>query len=197
MKKIISIIFIASFALTMFAQLPVITTKVKTLPAIKEGQICPINTALQDTMKTGDTIFYKIQVNHSEIGYPYLSLLLKRVAGADTATVTATFWQSVDGTHNWQQIKYLSQVTTVLMDTTKYWRHIGAYGVFTGTGTSVNTETAFSVSLTKAIMKTGTSISFWRNNACFESQYLGIRLVSAVSSSFKGIYYGSLRYNNK
>jgi len=225
MKKI----FILGFlfvSLGLMAQLPV-STKVKTLsPALVPGGITTLNSSKYDTLKTGDTLFYKVLINHDEIGYPYLSLLLKRVAGADTATVTATFWQSVDGSTNWQQVKYLSKVTTFLFDTTKFagsttgtstllfdttkysagvYRHDFYSATLTGkgrqlysaTGTSANTETAWTVSLTKAIMKGGTTVSFWRNNAAFESQYLGIRFISAVSSGFKGIYYGSVRYDNK
>ncbi len=166
MKKLISIIFLTAFVISTFAQLPV-ASKVKTLGTVQaNGITVAINPSLSDTLKSNDTLFYKIPVSHSNIGYPYISQLYKRAAGADTSVVTITFWQSVDGIHNWVPIK------------------------------AGSSPSAFSVSLTKAVQLAGKiEIDFWQNIVWFQSSYLGIRYVATTVSGFKGIYYGSVRFN--
>jgi hypothetical protein len=149
----------------MFAQLPQ-TSKVKTLGAVSPGKIMPINNSLTDTLGSNDTIFYKQLVNHDQVCFPYLSLLQKHVAGADTAVVTITLWQSVDGVHNWKQVK------------------------------ATTSPSAYSFTFSKALQLTGSEIDGWSAVIWFRSQYIGIRLVSATISSYKAIYYGSIRYDN-
>jgi hypothetical protein len=168
MKKIFILVFLTAFTASMFAQVPKVATKVKSLAGLSaNGLTIAVNPSYADTLKSTDTIFYKTLVNHSNIGYPYVSLLFKGVAGADTATVTVTFWQSVDGTHNWTQV----------LNTTS--------------------PTAWATSLTKAVQKAGgMDIDFWRSVGWFQSTYLGVRLICGTSSSFKGIYYGAIRFNS-
>lgn len=167
MKKIFASFLFITLSVVLFAQVPKVTTKVKTLGAINPGVILPINSSLTDTLKSTDTLFYKVQINHSDVGYPYISLLLKGgIAGTDTATVTVTFWQSVDGKTNWTQV----------LNTTS--------------------PTAWATSLTKAVQKAGgMDIDFWRSIAWFRSQFLGIRLICGTSASEKAIYYGSVRFD--
>lgn len=129
MKKIICFLLIAGLALNTFAQLPTGNTtglhskahKVITLGAINDnGTIGVINPNKTDTLYSADTLFYKVLVNHTSEGYPYLSINTK-VGTTDTTkntTSTITFWQSVDGVNNWQQITQVSQTTTLLFDTT-------------------------------------------------------------------------------
>jgi hypothetical protein len=129
MKKIICFLLIAGLALNTFAQLPTGNTtglhskahKVITLGAINDnGTIGVINPNKTDTLYSADTLFYKVLVNHTSEGYPYLSINTK-VGTTDTTkntTSTITFWQSVDGVNNWQQITQVSQTTTLLYDTT-------------------------------------------------------------------------------
>ena len=120
-----------------------------------------------DTLKSGDTLFYYVNIAHTTVGYPYLSVLTKLVANDTTSKVT--FWQSVDGSSNWQQIQ------------------IDSIGVSSPT-------TLTPITLAKSTTK-GTDISFWRKAARFESQYLGWREIASVKSGFKTIYWGSVRFN--
>ena len=132
MKKLFSLLFLASFVLTAFTQVPVITSKVKTLGTLQtNGLTVAINPLLADTLKSGDTLFYKINTFHSATSYPYLSLIEKK-AGSNDTTALLTFWQSVDGTHNWQQV--LNTATPTAWNTTlakataidlDFWRSIG------------------------------------------------------------------------
>ena len=197
MKKYFLFAALLTLTLGLSAQLPV-STKVKTLGAISDQgigapSIATFNAAKTDTLKSGDTLFYKVLINHGSVGYPYISQLTKLVANDTTAT--ATFWQSVDGSTNWQQIKYLSQTTTLVFDTTKYAKGTTGkfWDLYSASGTSVNAETVWSVTVNKSTT-TGTNFSFWRQNAKFESQYLGIRFIASTKSGFKTIYYGSVRF---
>lgn len=164
--------------LSLFAQVPKVASKVKDLGSISPGKIIAINPNYTDTVTNGDTIFYKIVVTHEFNVTPYLSLLHKKPGSRDT-TSTLTYWQSVNGKDNWQQlVKGKAQSAySLLLDTT-----------------SIANAT---------IANKGHTISFWRDTAYFESQYLGLRIISngATSGSKKGyykpIYSGSLRINNK
>ena len=165
MKKLFSILFLAAFVASTFAQLP-LSTKVKSIgPVSENGLTIAINTSLADTLKGGDTLFYKVITNHAFAVYPYLSLIEKQAGTRDT-TALLTFWQSVDGSHNWVQV----------LNTTS--------------------PTAWSTTLAKA---TKTDVDFWRSVGWFSSTYLGIRLISTGSSSstYKNIYYGSIRINKQ
>ena len=254
MKKIIfiSLLFLSVVGL---AQLPV-STKIKNLATLEAGKISTINAAYADTLKSGDTLFYKVLVNHSYVGYPYISLITRLVANDTTSTLT--LWQSVDGTQNWQQITKVSQLTTLLFDTTAIYGRGGnnvstmisdttlVYGrggngqsdvlydttkimnhvspslkalysakiteknrqlysssgltknrsLYSATGTSYNTEAVWNITVAKA-SSGSCDVSFWRNNARFESQYLGIRFIAKTKSGFKAVYYGSVRYDNQ
>ena len=130
MKKVFIISLMLGFCLTMGAQLPTGNTtglhskahKVITLGTINDiGTIGVINPNKADTLYSADTLFYKVLINHSSEGYPYISLNTK-VANADTTshdvTSTITFWQSVDGSTNWNQIKQNTQTGTLVFDTT-------------------------------------------------------------------------------
>ena len=132
MKKIITLLALMLLTVVMFAQVPKITKKIKTLDRVSEnGLTIAINPVKADTLKSGDTLFYKIPVNHTRIGYPYISMLQKLVA-ADTVAVL-TFWQSVDGTNNWQQVLYGSSPSAWSITMAKgntgtdvsFWRSIG------------------------------------------------------------------------
>jgi hypothetical protein len=101
MKKIFSLIFIAVFAVSVFAQLPV-KTKIHDGSG-NAGTIMTFNKNLSDTLKSGDTIAYRFLINHSKISYAYISELTKLVAN-DT-TVYVKYFQSVDGSSNLQQLK--------------------------------------------------------------------------------------------
>jgi|YelNatPaOPRAMG01_1025707.scaffolds.fasta_scaffold38094_3 hypothetical protein len=178
MKKLFSILFLAAFTLTMFAQVPKITSKVKNLGSVSPGTILSINSNLADTITNGDTIFYKIVCNHDGFVTPYISLLHKKPGSRDTSSVM-TYWQSVNGVDNWQPVlkgKALSSYSATI-DTT-----------------SINNAT---------VGNKGHTYSFLRDTAYFESQYLGIRIISNGATSggkkgyYKPIYYGSIRFNKK
>jgi hypothetical protein len=167
MKRLFSILFLVALVATTFAQLPT-TAKVKVLNTVQpNGMTTAINPSYADTLKSADTLFYKIPINHGLVGFPYISQLFRKTAGADTSVITVTFWQSVDGVHNWVPVK------------------AGA------------SPSAYSVSLTKAIQKVGQiEIDFWQNIVWFQSSYLGVRYVATTVSGFKGVYYGSIRFNS-
>jgi hypothetical protein len=171
MKRILSFILIATLTISIFAQLPVNkktdgTSKVKDLGTAKPGDVIPFNPNLKDTLPSNDTLFYKVMVSHDIVVFPYESLLLKKVAGSDTSVITVTYWQSVDGKTNWQQVL------------------------------STTTPSAFSYSWTKALQKTGgVDIDGWRSVVWFRSQYFGARYISSTVSGYKGIYYGSFRFD--
>ena len=131
MKKILSLLMTLFIGISLFAQVPIITSKVKNLSVSENGLSVAINPSLSDTLKNGDTIFYKVLVNHSFAVYPYLSLIEKQTGTRDT-TALLTFWQSVDGTHNWQQVTNTATPTAWAITLAKatatevdFWRSIG------------------------------------------------------------------------
>jgi hypothetical protein len=176
MKRFFSLCLILTIGLTAFSQMPKVTTKVKDLGAISPGKIMAINPSLKDTVI--DTLFYRVLVNHDAFVTPYLSLLHQKPGSRDTTSVL-TYWQSVDGVHNWQQVKY--------------GKALGAYS------TSIDTTSIKNATLANQ----GRTISFLRDTAFFESQYLGIRFISNAPTSgakkayYKPIYYGSIRADKK
>jgi hypothetical protein len=132
MKKILSILVTLLISVSIFAQLPAITSKIHTIgPVSENGLTIAINPSLADSLGQGDTLFYKIQTSHQSAVYPYISLIEKVGIGRDT-TVTLTFWQSVDGVHNWVQVlntttptawvTTLSKATATDID---FWRSVG------------------------------------------------------------------------
>jgi hypothetical protein len=178
MKKTLFFCITLLIGVSLFAQLPKVTTKIKSLSALSPGSIVTINPTLTDTILNGDTIFYKVLVNHDIFVTPYISLLHKKPGSRDT-TSAMTYWQSVDGKVAWHQITKgkAQSVYSLLLDTT-----------------SINNGT---------VGNTGHEISFLRDTAYFESQYLGIRIISNGATSagkkayYKPIYYGSIRINKK
>jgi len=174
MKKLFSLLLILMIGVAVMAQVPKIASKVKTLSAISAGTILPINPNFTDTVTNGDTLFYKIVINHDAFVKPYISLLHKKPGSRDTTT-QLTYWQSVDGIQNWRQITKgkTQSAYSLLLDTT-----------------SINNAT---------IANKGREISFLRDTAYFESQYIGIRFISNGPTSgtkkgyYKPIYYGSIR----
>lgn len=64
---------------------------------------CVTGGAAGDTIVVSDTLQIPIQVDHSALLKPYIQLYWDKI-GSGTATVTLTFWQSVDGV-NYQQLK--------------------------------------------------------------------------------------------
>jgi hypothetical protein len=174
MKKIFSLFIVLLIGLTVFSQVPKIASKVKTLSAISPGTIVQINPNYTDTV--ADTIFYKIVVNHDAFVTPYISLLHKKAGTRDT-TATLTYWQSVNGVDNWQQIQK--------------GKALSAYSLALDT-TSINNAT---------IANKGHQISFLKDTGYFESQTLGLRIISNAPTSgskkayYKPIYSGSLRVN--
>lgn len=173
MKKLISILFIIGLCVGTYAQLPTKASKIKAVSVADDGRIKPINynatstPTYSDTLKSGDTLFYKVLVSHSVIGYPYISWNTKLVAADTTSKID--FWQSVDGVHNWQRLTKDS------------------------TGIAVPT-TWYPILIAKSTTA-GVNFSFWQVAARFESQYLGIRVIANVKTGFKTIYYGSIRFN--
>ena len=176
MKKLFSLLFLLAIALTVFAQVPKISSKVKNLGSVSPGTIVQINPSLTDTVLNGDTIFYKLIVNHDAFVTGYISLLHKKPGSRDT-TSTLTYWQSVNGIDNWHQL-------------TKG-KALSAYSLLIDT-TSINNATVGSK---------GHEISFLRDTAYFESQYLGLRIISNGPATgtkkgyYKPIYTGSIRFN--
>jgi hypothetical protein len=172
MKRLITILMMFDMILfSVSAQLP-IAKKIKTLGAIAEKPsgvmptILKFNTAYSDTLKSGDTLFYKVPIIHSTLGYPVVVFSPKLIqAGKDTIS-TLTFWQSYDGV-KWVQCNAVSN----------------AYS-----------PSAYSATVPKSTT-TINEYSFWTNNIKFEGQYLGIRFIAKTRSLFKTCYYGSIRYN--
>ena len=178
MKKILILLSLVAFiSFTINAQLPTVAKKIKTyIPIQDNGGIQPLNatyssgvlSSYPDTLKSGDTLFYKLPIKHARVGFPYLSLNTKLVANDTTSKID--FWQSVDGVNNWQRI--YKDSTGIAVPTIWY-------------------PTLIAKSTTK-----GTVLSFWQVAARFESQYLGVRIIANVKSGFKTIYYGSYRFNS-
>lgn len=172
MKRLITILAIIGLcAFSLSAQLP-IAKKIKTLGTIAEKPsgtaptILKFNTLYTDTLKSGDTLFYKVPIVHSTLGYPSVVFSNKLVtAGKDTVS-TLTFWQSYDGS-KWVQCNTVSN----------------AYSL-----------SAYSATVPKSTT-TINEYSFWSNNIKFEGQYLGIRFIAKTRSLFKTIPYGSIRFN--
>ena len=134
MKRLLLFVGMLLIVATTFAQLPKLnlTKKLKTLSTVSaNGLTVAINPVKADTVKSGDTLFYKVPINHSFKGYPYISLLQKLVT-ADTVA-TLTFWQSVDGANNWQQVLNTASPTAWAITLAKgntgtdisFWRSIG------------------------------------------------------------------------
>ena len=215
------------FSAIAFAQVPTGTGKTKTLGTLQaNGMTLAINPYKADTLKSGDTIFYKIPIYHSSVGVPYISLNTTGVSSDTTSTLT--FWQSVNGKDNWQQINTMSKSSILVFDTTLVYgnglndksnylldttkRTKGYNGTFNalyaGTITEKNralykaTESeaislsAYSQTIAKATT-TGIDISFLQKGLTLESSYLGIRFIASVKSGFKTIYDGSIRLNSR
>lgn len=122
MKKylVICLLFVVGYA---SAQLP-IASKIKDLGGpVNPGVVIRFNPSLADTLKSGDTLVYKIAFNHSKVSYAYISQLTKLVAN-DT-TVYVRYYQSVDGKTNLQQLKV-----------------VGAYSATTNNDTIAKSTTA-------------------------------------------------------
>jgi hypothetical protein len=223
MKKLFSISILLILAISTFAQLPQ-KKKVYTLGAIYDNgtaaqTFSTFNAAFADTLKSGsaaDTVFFKVLINHVSLGFPYISLNTKLVSAGQDTTATVTFWQSIDGSTNWQQLKQVTNV--VAFDTTKFYgmgapeiawdttkttlKTIGkgqlytyktgfkGYGPYTQSTTP--TETAFTVTIAKGTG--GTDVSFWRKGVKFESQYLGIQIIAPSRTGHKTIYSGTVKF---
>jgi hypothetical protein len=103
MKKIFILLFSVMLSVALSAQLPV-ASKIKNLGAgFTPGTIVSFNSNLADTLKSADTLVYKVAFSHSKIAYAYISELTKLVAN-DT-TVYVRYYQSVDGKTNLQLLK--------------------------------------------------------------------------------------------
>ena len=170
MKKIFSFILIATFAISIFAQLPVNkktdgTSKVKDLGTAVSGQVVPINPLLKDTLPSGDTLVYKIMITHKLVSYAYISELTKNLA-ADTL-VFVRYYQSVDGKTNLQQLKTASQFNAPTYNDT----------------------------ISATWKAKGRDIDLFRKSVPFNSQYLIIWFKAQTNSGFKDIIYGSARIN--
>lgn len=79
-----------------------IASKVKDLGAINQGGFVEVNPFLKDTLKSGDTISYKVRISHANDVNLYQVQKFKKIA-ADTS-VAVSFWQSMDGT-NWYAVQ--------------------------------------------------------------------------------------------
>ena len=88
--------------MSLFAQMPV-SSKIKDLGVVNPGVIVQFNPNLTDTLKTTDTLFYKVAFNHTYVGYPYFTYA-RKVVSADTTT-DVIFYQSVNGKTNWIQLQ--------------------------------------------------------------------------------------------
>jgi hypothetical protein len=136
MKRLVSLLIFMFIGVGLFGQLPKIASKVKTLGTISEKPvgtaptIIKFNALLTDTLKSTDTLFYKIPIIHSTVGYPYVTIRPKLIANDATATVT--FWQSFDGVR-WTQCNSVSNayvltaftatvpVSTTLINEYSFW----------------------------------------------------------------------------
>ena len=229
MKKLFSISILLILAISTFAQLPQ-KKKVYTCSAIYDNQqaaqtFSTFNATFADTIKSGsaaDTVFFKVLINHVSIGFPYLSLNTKLVSAGQDTTATLTFWQSIDGSINWQQIKQVLPVVTEVYDTTKVlglngsnlivldttayakgfngkfdllYKYKSTYkglNLYSASLTTVPTEAVWSISIAKGTG--GTDVSFWRQSAKFEGQYLGIRIIAPTRTGHKTIYSGTVKF---
>jgi len=184
MKKLFSILIASLLFGSLFAQLPLTssgaleTAKIKNLGFTNPGVVVQFNPYGYDTLNpSGDTLFYYLGLNHDFNGYVYLSEFYNRypVSNATYHDTIAkvTFYQSVNGL-NWRQLvkgKAQSSYTNTF-DTTSFYTPYG---------------------------NPGKEISFLRDTVYFESQYLGMRIISpAISRAKKSVkkrYYGSIRFN--
>ena len=175
MKKIISLFAILTITVSLFAQMPVITSKIKNLGVSSPGVIVQINPSLADTFGYGDTLFYKVAFNHDAAGFPYISLLHKKLGTRDT-TATISYYQSVNGV-NWQPLKKGKALST-------YTTSIDTTSISNATYSSNNRD-----------------ISFLRDTCYYESQYVGIRIIvngpstGSKKTYYRPRYYGSIRLN--
>lgn len=171
MKKLFSIIALISIVLFASAQLP-ISTKIKNVGLVKQGEYISYDKNYTDTLKSGDTLFYKFEVTHTNEIVPYVVQNWKLVS-ADT-TVTVTFWQSMDGvttaSRSWLQIY---NTTTLPVTTSAYSKTV--------TATSANTA----------------NYNFSQDMAFLGSRYLGIRYIAKTKTNFKSIPYGTVKVNIK
>ncbi len=117
---------------TVIAQAPV-AAKVKTCTLINANSSLPtfatFNKLLTDTLKSADTLFYKVPVIHTGIGWFYVTLKSKLVASDTTSTVS--FWQSYDGS-TWFAVNAISSTYTA-----------SAYTATVAKSTTANTEFSF------------------------------------------------------
>jgi hypothetical protein len=169
-KFLISILLLIAVAVS--AQLPTVSTKIKNVGASKQGEYISFNKNLTDTLKSGDTLFYKFEITHTNEINPYVVQNWKLIA-ADT-TVTVTFWQSMDGittaSRSWIQIY---NTTTLPVTTSAYAKSV--------TATSANTV----------------NYDFGQDMAFLSSRYLGIRYIAKTKTGFKSIPYGTVKNNIK
>lgn len=102
MKKLLLLLSSIVLNLSLFAQMPV-ASKIKNLGVYNPGTIVQFNANFADTLKSADTLFYKVAFNHDFVGYPYLTYA-KTIVAADT-TADVVMYQSVNGSTNWIQIQ--------------------------------------------------------------------------------------------
>jgi hypothetical protein len=168
MKKFILFSVMAVFTMCLMAQIPAVSKITQTF-TIEQGKAVSFNTNYADTLKSGDTLFFIIPVEHKDYVYPYITQYWKFVA-VDT-TVLVTFWQSMTGSQTVDAEWYQINNTTTLPVT------LSAYAK-TVTATSGNAA----------------DYSFKEEMAWFDSRYLGIRYIARVKTGFKSCPYGTVKF---
>jgi hypothetical protein len=204
MKKIITLItLVALVCFSTFAQVPKGATtglhskahKVFSLGMINDaGTIAKINPLKVDTLYSQDTLFFIVQINHSAVGYPYITVNTAVGTTSDTTlntTSTATFWQSADNS-NWTQVKYVSSTATLLYDTTLIYgrgaNNISAFDTTLVFGRGANNKMGIADTATYSKGRIGTGVALYpvyRNRALYNQTTKNRALYSALETISK------------
>jgi hypothetical protein len=168
MKNIFLIATLICFAFSTFAQLPTVSSKIKTGYSVKQGNFITLNPTLSDTLASGDTLFYVVSIEHTNMVYPFIVEQWKKTSTADTIVI-ATYWQSINGFTTAAQATSNSNIATS-------WKQLN-YGTSPGAYSRTVTVTSASTN----------EIDFWQNIIWFQGRYLGIRYIARAKSGFKYI----------
>ncbi len=162
-KKILGFVLLALafISFDIKAQLPV-ASKRHVVGNFKVGDAVDINPLKADTLKSGDTIAYLIEVKHIGIVYPYMTQKFTKISTVDT-TVTIAFFQS-----------------------TNYYNSNHWFAVITGSGTSAYTQ---SVTATNGYYG---NYLFNKDAAWFESYWLAVVYTAKGKTGFKSIPQASI-----
>ena len=167
-KKILGLVIlsICFISFDIKAQLP-IASKIKIVGTYNAGDCVDLNIKKADTLKSGDTLAYLINVKHTERVYPYMTQKFTKVSTGDTS-VTIAFYQ-----------------------TTNYYNSNHLFAIITGSGSSAYTQSVTSTSSYYA------NYLFDKDAAWFESYWLAVIYTAKGKTGFKTIPQASIIFQGK